>query len=365
MEHRRIAFVISSLGPGGAERVVTELANNLVSEYEITIIMLVNCSPFYDIDPNVKLLYCSNTGTASTNAIRSLYNGLGRMTTLYKHLRNEQIQLAISFMTTSNIYTIWATKLANIPCIISERANHAIHNLQNRLVKIRNFSYNYCAFLVVQTQENKQFYDKWVASHKIKIIRNPIAEALRLKREIPRVQNGLKYILNVGSFKQGKAQDLLIKAFSAIPNENWDLVFAGEGPTKNKFEALTKKLGSADKIKFIGNKSNIHDYYNKATIFVFTSEHEGFPNALMEALYFGVPCISTNCPHGPSDLITDGENGFLIPVGDQKQLEQKMLLLMNDVKLQAKFSLRAVQSTKRLEMKVISNEWIELINQLP
>lgn len=364
MTRRRIAFIIHSLGPGGAERVVSELANNLSNEYDTTIITLVGGTPFYKLNPNIRLIHCSKEMKRSSNMFQSTYNGFGRVATIIKNLKKYNIELAISFMTTANIYAIWASKITSIPCIISERANHEINILPKSLQKIRNFSYKFCNYLVVQTEGNKKFYHNILPNKKILVIQNPVGESLRTLRNLSNDSKKKNTILNVGSFKPGKGQELLIKAFSSIPHDDWQIIFAGEGPCKNTNLALVQNLNLVDKIQFVGNKTNIDEYYNSATIFVFTSEHEGFPNALLEALYFGVPCISTNCPYGPSDLITDGENGFLIPVGNQKMLEKRLIELMSNVDLRNQFTKKALSSTVKFEMELIANNWKKYINQL-
>ncbi|WP_194530245.1 glycosyltransferase family 4 protein [Zobellia roscoffensis] len=363
MERKKIAFVIYSLESGGAERVITELANNLILDYDVYIITLVKTNPFYELNPRITLRYCSDVIKNDTTPIKSIYDGLNRVRTLSKILKENKIQLVISFMTSSNIYSIWASKLSRIPCIVSERANHDIYKLPKLLEVTRDISYRFCKYLVVQTEANKIFYSKKLSPSKIIVIPNPIAEALSFKRnkEPDRLKN---IILNVGSFKKGKAQELLIQAFSKIKNEDWQVVFVGDGPTKKKNIDLTKKLGLEKKINFVGKQQVIYKYYNQAKLFVFTSEHEGFPNALLEALYFGIPTISTNCKHGPTDLIKDKENGFLIPVGNQNVLQKKMSQLMNDIVLQNKFSENAMKSTEKYKITSIVKLWENYITKL-
>jgi len=84
----------------------------------------------------------------------------------------------------------------------------------------------------------------------------------------------------------------------------------------------------------------------------------------LEALYFGVPSISSNCPHGPADMITDGENGFLVPVGDVDALAKKMQVLMNSLELREKFRNKALESTKKYEMEYIAAQWMEVIKSV-
>lgn len=218
---------------------------------------------------------------------------------------------------------------------------------------------------MVQTDANKRFYSTKLSSTKIIVIPNPIAPTLSTKRNLQLKKPKDNIILNVGSFKKGKAQELLISAFSNIDNEGWRVIFVGDGPTKQKNLNLSKQLKLEDKISFVGKQQNVHEFYNNASLFIFTSEHEGFPNALLEALYFGIPpTISTNCEHGPSDLISDGKNGFLVPVGDQKSLEQKMVLLMGDKTLQKKFRFNAMESSEKFKIKNILALWRRYIDKL-
>ncbi|SHJ38570.1 glycosyltransferase family 4 protein [Pseudozobellia thermophila] len=364
MKRKKIAFVIYNLESGGAERVITELANNFVNNFEVFIITLVKTDPFYELNPNVNLLYCSEKVKKHTNPIKSIIDGMSRVSTLSKIIKRNKIQLVIGFMTTSNIYAIWASKLCHIPCIISERANHSIYKLPKLQTFVRDISYKLCNYLVVQTDANRQFYSSKLSPSKIIVIPNPIATALTNKRNLQLNKPKDNIILNVGSFKKGKAQELLISAFSNIKKEGWKIVFVGDGPTKQKNLDLTKELNLENRISFVGKQQNVHEFYNRASLFVFTSEHEGFPNALLEALYFGIPTISTNCEHGPSELIVNQKNGFLIPVGDQDMLEQKMVELMENETLQYKFKENAMKSTESYQLDFIANIWRNYIEKL-
>ena len=124
-----------------------------------------------------------------------------------------------------------------------------------------------------------------------------------------------------------------------------------------------KQVSQIDKIKIISKVKNIHQYYNEASIFVFTSKTEGFPNALLEAMHYGLPCISTDCNFGPSDLINDGVNGYLIPVDNQLELTTKLSCLIEDENLQKQFSKTAKESTKKYISKNVLDQWESLINK--
>lgn len=359
----KIAFVIYGLGAGGAERSVTGLANHFVNQHKVSIITLVKTTPFFELDPKVRLLYCLGRPKERTNPIQSITDGMLRIRKLIKLLKAEESEVVISFMYTSNIYSIWAAKWLGISCIGCERSNHAVFRLPRNHERLRNFSYHYLNKLVVQTQGNQKYYEDFMPANKITIIPNAVSESLQPQRSLPQNLEE-KIILNVGSFKNGKAQDLLIRAFAQIKNPKWRLVFVGKGPNLENFEALVQELAIGEQVDFLGAQKDIAAFYNKASLFVFTSEHEGFPNALLEALYFGLPCISTNCPHGPADLIEDGLNGFLVPVGNQEALQEKIIHLMNDKNLRNSFSKEAVAKSKTYEIEPIAEQWMGVIKSV-
>ncbi|TDS13436.1 GalNAc-alpha-(1-_4)-GalNAc-alpha-(1-_3)-diNAcBac-PP-undecaprenol alpha-1,4-N-acetyl-D-galactosaminyltransferase [Maribacter caenipelagi] len=359
----KIALVIYGLNAsGGAERAVTGLANFLCSNHDTTIITLNKGESFYEIDPIVNLKYCFDKIKTKTNLFKSLHDSFYRINELKKIIDNENSDVVISFMTIANINSIIACKILNKPIVVSERANHAVFKLSKIKEIARNLTYKYAQKLVVQTQGNKDFYSQYFNNLKIDIIPNAIGENLQRQRTLKNSRENI--ILNVGSFKEGKAQDLLIRAFANLKNKTWKLVFLGKGPNLIRCIELAKELKVSNRIEFLGAQNDVAKYYNIAGMFVFTSEHEGFPNALLEALYFGIPTISTNCPHGPKDLITCGKNGYLIPVGNQTVLENKMEYLINNLKIRQQFSTAAIELSKKYEIKNIGTKWHDLIKSI-
>jgi len=359
----KITFIIYGLGSGGAERAVTGLANYWCHAHEITIITLVKSKPFYELDLKIKLRHCLEGPKQTTNIYSTFSDGIKRTNRLINLLRYEQSEVVISFLMKTNMYALWASKWLHIPCIVSERANHELNKLPKTQEKIRDFSYKFMTHLVVQTHGNKHYYEATIPSQKITVIPNGVSESLQIERStIEKTKEHI--ILNVGAFRKAKAQDNLIRAFAQVANKNWRLVFVGDGSNLTNCINLTQQLGLTEHVQFLGAQKNISQYYAKAQIFVFTSRHEGFPNALLEALYFGVPSISSNCPHGPADMITDGENGFLVPVGDVDALAKKMQVLMNSLELREKFRNKALESTKKYEMEYIAAQWMEVIKSV-
>ena len=362
MKKINLAFVISSLNSGGAERVLSILANELVKNYNITIITLYKCKPFYELNSHICLLHCQEKSISNPTYWQSISNHFILFYRLNKIIKNRKIDVCIGFMTTSNIYVALASKLKKIPCIISERIHPEYYDIGKFWEYIRKITYPMATKLVVQTQSIKAYFESFMKIEQLVIIKNPLSPDLIHKRNLKNVKEPI--ILNVGRLDNQKNQDLLIKAFSNVKNEGWTLNIVGEGVNRVMYENLIKSLHIESKVNLLGNKSDVHHYYNQSSIFVFSSRFEGFPNALTEAMFFGLPCISTDCPSGPSELIKDGFNGYLIPVENQHALEIQLQKLINDASLRAKFSKNSVSSTHEFQIESIANNWKLIINEI-
>ncbi|MBT8266886.1 MAG: glycosyltransferase family 4 protein [Bacteroidia bacterium] len=358
---KNIALIIYGLGPGGAERVLTTLANNFSRTYNIFIITLIKSEPFYYLDPNIKVIHCQEE-INNTHLFASIRTNINLIFIIRKLFKTHLIHLSISFMTTSNVINCIASRLNGTKCLISERSNPYIYK-HNRFWKMLiKLTYAKSERLIVQSQLIKNYYHTYMNSDKVSIFPNPIApDLIKAKNSLTDKEN---IILNVGRLDENKAQDLLIRAFSNINNSNWKLIFVGDGPLKEAYKKLVNSLNLNEKVMFTGNISNISDYYNKSKIFAFTSVSEGFPNALVEAMYYELPCVSTDCPTGPSEIIVDDKNGFLIEVGNQSQLESKLRLLINNEPLRLKLGKEAYLSVKSFELENVNSQWNNLITSV-
>lgn len=362
MSKKKIAFVISSLSSGGAERVVSNLSNVLIEKFEIVIITFVNSKPFYDLDERVRVIICNETYYPSLSIIQSMKLNYLLTMRIYQIFKKEQIDLAVGFITSTNILTTVAAKIHGIPCIISERNNPLRGDLPELWVILRKFVYPLADSLVLQTQGVKNIYEKKIKINKLKILPNPISAELTMLRDNNAKKENL--IITVGRLDNNKGQDDIIKAFGSLNVENWKLLIIGDGDKKEELMTLINNLNLTDKIKIISKVKRIDKYYNKASIFVFTSKTEGFPNALLEAMHFGLPCISSDCDFGPSDLIDDGVNGYLVPVNDEKVLKERLFQLINNEELREEFSMKSKLATESYHSKKAVAKWEELINSL-
>jgi len=362
MKSKTIAFVINSLNSGGAERVLSTLSNELIGDYEVVIITLVACSPFYRLNTNIKVVYCQEQITPSKNIIEALKSNYSLYKKIKFHLKRNNVDICIGFMTTSNVLATLASKKCRIPVIISERNNPYMEDqkLSSLWKWMRKRVYPLANKIIVQTEKIKSYYEGQISEQKLHIIPNPINPDFK---DTP-IGTKENIILNVGRLTDQKAQGVLIQAFSNVKPNGWKLHIVGEGPNRVKLEKLINELNMQDHIKLLGRSNAIASHYQQSKIFAFTSIYEGFPNALMEAMYFGLACISTNCPTGPSELIENNKNGYLIPVDSPSQLKDKLNLLMSNDTQCATMGNAARASMHRFNIETIANEWTILFKNI-
>lgn len=359
MKKLKIAFLINKLGAGGAERVVTTLANKLSECYTIYIITFSKSEPFYNLNREVQVIPCFKQIESSNTIQEALSNNYLLLKQINAIVKTNQINLLIGFMTSANVLATVVAKLNNIPVIISERNNPDKQWISGFWKLLRIMTYPFANHLVVQTSEIEHYFAKKIRKDRLHILPNPISPELTLNRNIKAIKQDI--ILNVGSLTDQKGQDILIKAFALTYIDDWRLVIVGEGPKREKLEILIKELGIEQDVTLLGRIKDVHHMYNTSKIFAFSSLYEGFPNALIEAMHYGLPCVATDCPTGPSELIENNINGYLTPLNDEKILAEKLRLLMHDDKKRALFGTRAIETVEKYEIDMVIKEWRLLI----
>ena len=352
----KIAFIISSLGSGGAERVLSLMANYWAQKnYSIIVMTLDNSTPFYLLEDRIKLEPLSLLKN-SVSVFSGIANNIARIKIIRKKLIEIDPDIVISFMTETNIISTIGCRIINKPIIIAERTNYNL--LESRVwVCLRILVYRFANALIVQTRYDKKKYKRLSNTF---IINNP----LNFKETILNNSREEKNILAVGRLNKQKGFDRLIKAFSNLDHKGWKLAIIGEGRERRNLEKLIYDLNLEDYVSMPGRTKAIEKWYQKSSIFVLSSRIEGFPNVLCEAMAYGCACVSFDCAAGPNEIISDKINGYLVKNGDINALSERMDFLINHPEERCRIGKEAMKISDRLNIDSIMSKWDKIIKNI-
>ena len=173
-------------------------------------------------------------------------------------------------------------------------------------------------------------------------------------------------IICVGRLTRQKGFDYLIKAWALIANKypGWKIDIFGSGDLEDFLIQMIDNYNLKESITINKPTSNIFEEYDRSSIYVLSSRYEGFGLVLLEAMSFGIPCISFNCPHGPSDIITNGEEGILVPVGDINKLAESIEWMITHKEERERMSQNSREKVKYYLAENIMPQWVELFNKI-
>lgn len=356
---RKIIFTIPSLGSGGAERVVSTLANEMtLRSYEVSIVLSGNSRVHYPLSEQVKLikLECEK----HYGQLNGIHRYLKRIRDIRAAIAVRDADMIISFMAENNIDVCLATRGLNVPVIVSERNDPSIDPASRIKQIMRKFAYYRADGFVFQTPDAQAYFSTRI-QNKSCIIFNPLTS------QLPKPYTGIrdKRIVAVGRLHKQKNFPLLIDAFSefVLRYPEYILEIYGEGPEEVNLRNLLKDKNLTQKIFLKGFCEDVHNQIQSAAFFVMTSDFEGMPNALVEAMALGMPCISTDCRcGGPRQLIKDGENGLLVPVGERESLLNAMLKLAQEPQFAKKLGESAELIKMQVDTQTIVDQWLAYID---
>ncbi len=342
----KILFIISSLNVGGAEKILTTLANHFSNMgYKITILIASKRNYFFPLNRDIEI--------KELKRVKPIF-------ILIKELKKEILlinpDIIISFISEMNILATIASKLANKPILVSERSAYDFLDIKPIWKKVRRIIYPFVDGLVVLTNADKDRY--YFVKNRYKI-ENPLI----LKQNHSNIKRE-KIILAVGRLNPIKGFDLLIKAFSKIKNSEWRLRVVGEGEEREKLERLIYRLNLKNRVKLVGLVKDVEIEYKRASIFVLSSKTEGFPGVLCEAMGYGCAVISFDCPSAPREIITDNQDGLLVESNNIEELTSKIDYLIDNPKVRDRLSSNATEISKRLSIDMIGIKWFRLIDKI-
>lgn len=360
----KILFHINSMGKGGAERVISILSRYFSQDgNDVVVTTLWTAKEEYPLDERVRRIH---VGLMPEEESRGrVYKALVRIFRYRQCILKEKPDIVISFCANANFRSAYSLIGTGIPLLVSVR-NDPKKDYAPYPKKCR-FMTKKAAGCVFQTPDAKKFFEESLQK-KSKIIWNPLDEKYLCNQEAPAKQRD-KTIVTVGRITRQKNQLLLLEAFWEICDEfpEYQLQIYGEAGSdgvKEELEAFCIEHKIADRVSFMGASSTLEKDIRNAGLFVLSSDYEGMPNALIEAMAMGLPCVATDCPCGGSALLMKQYGGILVPIGAKEELAQTMRRVLSDAELAERIGMQARGVIERVNPQKIYQEWKDYVETL-
>ena len=353
----RIAFVIPSLGPGGAERVATLLCNEWVRQGHILALASFDVEdPFFPLDEGIDIH--AITASTSSGLTARLRANVSRISDLRSWLRRFRPNAAVSFMTEANVAAAWACRGLGVPLVISERNQPERPGLGALRKIARRRSYPLASAMVVQTDE----IASWAKARfriPIQVIPNPV----QIGPDQPRRRGDAKLIMSIGRLTPQKGFDVLVKSFAGVAGKHPDcrLVIYGEGPDRPLLEGLRSESGLGGRVSLPGLTKDSARALRQADLFVLPSRFEGYPNALLEALASERPVVATACPGATAEILANGVYGMLVPPDDVAALTNALDSMLSAPELRDAYASKARRAVAELDVATIGRRWLDVL----
>ena len=364
----QLAFIIYSLQAGGAERVLSIMANHWSGKSQkVTVITLDDGSQpsFYDIDSRIQKVSL-DVAAVSKNRFSGILNNFHRIYKLRSAIRAAQPDAIISFMTETNVLTLIATIGIRTPVVVTEHTDPWTGPVGDIWSKLRLGLYPRASRVVVLNERAREFFDK-SPDIRTMVMPNPVVvETDEVTSDMDNEVTSEHLIVAMGRLSREKCFDLLIHAYSRVATEysDWNLVILGEGPEREALEALRDELGLGDRVILPGTVKHPHVVLKRADMFVSSSELEGFPMALCEALACGLPVIATEYHSAVRDIVEDGHNGIIVPPGASAPLAAAMIRLIDNPDERDRLAANGVEIGIRFSVDAVMEKWEQLLKEV-
>lgn len=359
MNMRKIFLYINTLGGGGAERVISQLANHFSREKYI--VMLITSYPVedeYPVSPSVKRVYLESVKSDRSRLVRNM----ARVRKLRELCKKEKPDILLSFMQESNARAIMATIGLTTKTIVSVRNDPTQVYAGASGILVGKCLLPLADGCVFQTAQARQWFPKRLQK-KSSVIANEVAEVFFCANRKEVTRN----IISVGRLCGHKNHAMLIRAFAKVAARypECNLLIYGDGDCRDQVEQQIALSKMNKRVFLMGKTTRVDQVLTKAAVFVLPSDFEGMPNALLEAMAVGVPSISTDCPcGGPAMLIRHGENGLLVPVGDEDAMACALDRLLSDPVFANKLGDTARADAEAYRPEKVFTMWKEYVERV-
>ena len=312
----KFLFVVPSFASGGAERAVTNLASELVRQGEnVTVVKYFNMEQEYMVDERVHVINLSGGNM-------DVYENIGylkKIRMLREILKAQNPDYILPFLPQVTLHTALAGFDMGKKIIHTVRNNPVVMPPNKMLRFVCNAIIRFSWKTIVQNETQKVYYPKKI-HNKIYVLFNAVsAELLHIER---RKIDSTYTIIAVGRLEPQKNFSMLLRGMKIVHEKHPDVILRiyGEGSLHEQLQTEIVDIGLSGIAQLMGRTNDMKSVYTSADMFVLSSDFEGMPNTLIEAMAVGLPCVSTNCPTGPTDLIENMRNGILVPLNDEKAL---------------------------------------------
>jgi GalNAc-alpha-(1->4)-GalNAc-alpha-(1->3)-diNAcBac-PP-undecaprenol alpha-1,4-N-acetyl-D-galactosaminyltransferase len=358
--NKKIAFLIPVIIPGGMERVMVDLINYCANHKndELHIILYgKNLDLFYSLSDKVVI----HRNKMKYNDKARLIYAIKTLAYLRKEVKSIHPDIILSFGEIWNSFVLLSLFGLAYTIYIEDHCppNETFGWWHEAL---RKWLYPRAEGLIFLTHKAQEIYSKKYRIKFSEVIANPIRD---IKIDANRGRENI--VVCVGRLITRKHHDRLIKIFADINNPDWKLMIVGGDAVKqenhSKLQQLIYSLNMADKIILTGTQNNVDDYLLRSKIFALTSSSEGFPLVIGEAMSAGLPVVAYDCITGPSEMINDGENGFLVPLFDDIAFMERLKYLMDNDDKREKMGIAAKESIKKINPGIICEKYYKCITR--
>lgn len=355
----KIVFFIQGMKGGGAERVMSILCNTFSENGHEVILGITETMDdmAYELRQEVSIRNLTQCGK------NVIVRRLQSLVSMRKLIKKEKPDVVISFITRTNILAIIAGALLKTPVIISERNDPGLDPQSKVTRLLRNIVYPFCSGCVFQTEYAKDYFKERLKKKSV-VIPNPVTdEVLKWNDE----KNKEKRIVTACRLEPQKNVEMLLEAYSKVAEENEEycLDIYGKGSLEESLKKRIRELGIEGRARLMGHSSNIIEIMSKSEIFVLSSDYEGMPNSLIEAMCVGCACVATDAPaYGARQFIINGENGILVKVKDEEGMSEALKRLIVDEELRYNLGKNARLAYQIVDPGVVVHNWLLYIESI-
>ncbi len=364
---KKIAFHLNCLEQGGAERVVTNLANRFVKAgYDVDIVTEWIGQDEFTVDDRVRRIVAGLTDEDRKKGRIGQF--LARKDHLRDYMRKERPDVLIAFGQKANYRSLMAQRGTGVPvvfCVRTDPRDHYEHLADKIQIPLL---FPKAGGAVFQTSQQRDFFKPHLPA-KTTVILNPVHPKY-MNTDPEAVPAREKSVVQSARLVDFKNQPMLVRAFCRVHEKHPDYVlkiYGGDSRdgTKEILEALIKEQHAEDFVLLMGASDSLEKVLPRGSVFAFSSDWEGLPNALLEAMALGLPIVATDCPcGGPAEVMENEKNGLLVPIMDEQAMADGICRLIEDRDLAERLGREARKIAERTGEDVIFGQWEAFLKEV-